>query len=77
MLAVKENVDISMYIFLFTSMQEDLPTLFRFYQVIAFLKQQSRGYIPKKSKVFTREELETFLDTALDEQYLLIKVVSF
>ncbi|XP_044766580.1 uncharacterized protein LOC123322667 [Coccinella septempunctata] len=47
----------------------------RFYQVIAFLKQHSRGYVAKKSKVFTREELEYFLDAAPDEQYLLIKVV--
>ncbi|XP_044755091.1 uncharacterized protein LOC123314044 [Coccinella septempunctata] len=28
----------------------------RFYQVTAFLKQHSRGYVAKKSKVFTREE---------------------
>ncbi|XP_045470783.1 uncharacterized protein LOC123678054 [Harmonia axyridis] len=47
----------------------------RFHQVTAFLKQHSRGYVAKKSKVFTREEFEYFLDAAPDEQYLLIKVV--
>ncbi|XP_045462723.1 uncharacterized protein LOC123672598 [Harmonia axyridis] len=47
----------------------------RFHQVTAFLKQHSRGYVAKKSKVFTREEFEYFLDAAPDEQYLLIGVV--
>jgi integrase len=32
-------------------------------------------YRPKKSKVFTREDLEKFLDSALDEKYLLLKIV--
>ncbi|RZC37261.1 Phage integrase domain containing protein [Asbolus verrucosus] len=41
----------------------------------AFLKQQSVGHRPKKSKVFTLEELERFLETASDDEYLLLKVV--
>ncbi|KAJ3628600.1 hypothetical protein MTP99_015898 [Tenebrio molitor] len=47
----------------------------RFHQVSAFLKQQSVGHRPKKSKVFTLEEMERFLDTASDDEYLLLKVV--
>jgi integrase len=43
--------------------------------VSAFLKQQSVGHRPKKSKAFTLEEMERFLDTASDDEYLLLKVV--
>jgi integrase len=43
--------------------------------VSAFLKQQSAGHRPKKSKVFTLEEMERFLDTASDDEYLLLKLV--
>lgn len=41
----------------------------------AFLKQQSVGHRPKKSKVFTLEEMERFLDNASDDEYLLLKVI--
>ena len=41
----------------------------------AFLKQQSVGHRPKKSKVFTLEEMERFLDNASDDEYLLQKVI--
>ncbi|XP_044264585.1 uncharacterized protein LOC123011281 isoform X2 [Tribolium madens] len=47
----------------------------RFHQVKAFLKQHSVGHRAKKSKVFTGEELERFLDTAPDDKFLLLKVV--
>ncbi|XP_063925239.1 uncharacterized protein LOC135139081 isoform X1 [Zophobas morio] len=47
----------------------------RFHQVSAFLKQQSVGHRPKKSKVFTLEEMERFLDNASDDEYLLQKVI--
>ncbi|KAJ8910999.1 hypothetical protein NQ315_011264 [Exocentrus adspersus] len=47
----------------------------RFHQVTAFLKHKSTGYKPKKSRVFTREDLEKFLDTAPDINYLLLKIV--
>ncbi|XP_044260438.1 uncharacterized protein LOC123008614 [Tribolium madens] len=45
----------------------------RFHKVKAFLKQHSVGHRAKKSKVFTREELERFLDTAPDDKFLLLK----
>jgi integrase len=48
---------------------------YRFHQVKAFLRQQCIEHRPKKSKVFTREDLEKFLDSALDEKYLLLKIV--
>ncbi|KAJ3659528.1 hypothetical protein Zmor_011212 [Zophobas morio] len=47
----------------------------RFHQVSAFLKQHSVGHRPKKSKVFTLEEMERFLDNASDDVYLLQKVI--
>jgi integrase len=43
--------------------------------VSTFLKQQSVGHRLKKSKVFTLEEMERFLDTASDDEYLLLKLV--
>jgi integrase len=43
--------------------------------VSAFLKQQSVGHRPKKSKVFTLEEMERFLDTASDDKYLLLVLI--
>ncbi|KAJ3665925.1 hypothetical protein Zmor_001389 [Zophobas morio] len=48
----------------------------RFHQVTTFLKTASAGYVPKKSLVFTREDLENFLDTDPNEKYLLLKVVA-
>ncbi|XP_064212473.1 uncharacterized protein LOC135265978 [Tribolium castaneum] len=47
----------------------------RFHQVSAFLKQHSVGHRPKKSKVFSFEEMEKFLDTVSYDEYLLQKVV--
>lgn len=41
----------------------------------ALLKRQSDGYIPKKSRVFTKEEVDRFLDMAPDNVYLMMKVV--
>lgn len=47
-----------------------------FLQLIDFLKQKSKGYSPKKSKAFLREELHRFLQEADDEKFLLLKVNS-
>lgn len=47
----------------------------KFPKVIAFLKRRSEGYIPKKSSIFTREEIQRFFATAPDESFLLHKVV--
>lgn len=40
-----------------------------------FLKRRSDGYKPKKSKVFTSEEITKFLKEAPDNEYLLSKVI--
>ncbi|KAJ8912828.1 hypothetical protein NQ315_014411 [Exocentrus adspersus] len=40
-----------------------------------FHQHKSTGYKPKKSRVFAREDLEKFLDTAPDVNYLLLKIV--
>lgn len=46
----------------------------KFSQLEAYLKQRSKGYQPKKSKVLTREQVLTFLKNASDESFLMIKV---
>lgn len=45
-----------------------------FMNLNVFLKRKSAGYIPKKSKVFTPNDMEKFLIDADDHQYLLMKV---
>jgi integrase len=45
-----------------------------FLKVIAFLKRNAVGYEAKKSKVLTREEVNTFLKETDDNVYLLMKV---
>nr|XP_023018391.1 uncharacterized protein LOC111507326 [Leptinotarsa decemlineata] len=44
-------------------------------KLIAFLKRQNQGYKPNKAKTFSREELNTFLLEAPDNNYLLMKVL--
>nr|XP_015835534.1 PREDICTED: uncharacterized protein LOC107397938 [Tribolium castaneum] len=48
----------------------------RFYKVIAFLKRKNDRYTPKKAKILTKEQVETFLLEAPDDQWLLFKVVT-
>lgn len=43
-------------------------------KVIAYLKKQNEGYVPKKSRVLEKEQILTFINTAPDEQFLLTKV---
>jgi hypothetical protein len=45
--------------------------------LIAFLKRQNEGYRAKKSKSFSKENIEKFLTTANDEDYLMQKVRVF
>lgn len=45
-----------------------------FMNLISFLKRKSDGYRPKKSKIFTKEEIFRFLKDADDENYLATKV---
>lgn len=46
----------------------------KFDKLIAFIKRKSDGYKPKKSKIFTAEQIEQFLIKADDEKHLLTKV---
>lgn len=46
----------------------------QFKKLFAFLKRQSEGYKPKKSKILTREEIIKFFVEAPDENFLMIKV---
>lgn len=43
-------------------------------KLISYLKIESRGHKPKKSKVFERNHMERFLNEAPDSQYLMMKV---
>jgi integrase len=47
----------------------------RFPKTLAFLKRQSSGYEPKKSKVFTAEQVSEFMTKASDGKWLLDKVI--
>ena len=59
------------------SVKENIETN-KFARVIAFLKRNSVGYEPKKSKVLTREEIKTFLTNAnivqKDEECLIVTI---
>ncbi|XP_044745426.1 uncharacterized protein LOC123307256 isoform X2 [Coccinella septempunctata] len=44
-------------------------------KVRAFLKRNSCGYRPKKSKIFSSDEIDNFINNAPDEFYLLDKVL--
>lgn len=47
----------------------------QFKKLLAFLKKKNIGHHPKKSKVFTREEMNKFLVEAPDETYIMMKAV--
>lgn len=46
----------------------------KFLEVSAYLKKKSHGYISKKSKVFTTDNVENYLNTASDNEHLDKKV---
>lgn len=46
----------------------------KYLKLRAYLKKLNEGCIPKKAKVFTREQFEKFLSEAPNQQYLGIKV---
>ena len=48
----------------------------KYYKITAYIKRQNVGFRPKKSRIFTQEEIRKFLTEAPDEVYLLIKVVA-
>lgn len=43
--------------------------------LIALLKRKAEGYKPKKSKVFSKEEITKFIVNAGDEKFLCMKVI--
>lgn len=46
----------------------------KYFQLISYLKQNSKGYIAKKSKVFTGTQVKDFLNNAPNGSHLLTKV---
>lgn len=46
----------------------------QFARLQAFLKRQSEGYVPKKSKILEAQDIDRFLNEADDTLYLAIKV---
>lgn len=52
----------------------DAIDISKFASLIAYLKRKNIGYRPKKAKVFTKEDMEKFLNEAPDEQFLVQKV---
>lgn len=46
----------------------------KYNRLIAFLKRQSEGYKPKKSKILNREQIVTFISDSPDDSFLAIKV---
>lgn len=52
----------------------DNKDISKYPKVVAFLKRKNDGYQPRKSNVFTRLEINRFLNEAPDEIYLLMKV---
>lgn len=46
----------------------------KFTKLVAYIKQQSAGYKPKKSHIFTREDIQQFLIQAPDQNCLMWKV---
>lgn len=48
----------------------------RYNRLVSFLKQNSKGYVPKKSKVLTGDQVLTFMKHAPNETYLMHKVKS-
>jgi hypothetical protein len=71
---VKPSTLCSVYSMLRTmiSMNKNLD-LSKYTNLIAFLKPQSEAYHAKKSKSFSKENIEKFLTTANDEVYLMQK----
>ena len=49
----------------------------KYFKPITFLKQNGKGYTPKKAAIFTNTQISNFLNNAPDEVYLMAKVVVF
>lgn len=65
----------STYSMLKTTLQsKDCINIKEYAKLSAFLKRQSDGYVCKKSKVLTGDNVEKFINEAPDEKYLATKV---
>lgn len=53
---------------------KDNVNINNFFKLITFIKKKSIGHKPKKSKILSREQIETFLNNAPDSEYLMLKV---
>lgn len=47
----------------------------RYKKILMFLRYQGHGYKPKQSKIFSREQFDSFLQNAPDHTYLSTKVI--
>jgi hypothetical protein len=52
----------------------DATDISKYATLIAFLKRKSSGWKPKKSKIFTKEDMCKFLTEAPDDKHLIQKV---
>lgn len=48
--------------------------LYRYYKLKMMLKSETADYVPKKAKVFEKDEIGKFFADAPDDNYLLMKV---
>lgn len=46
----------------------------KFSKLLAFLRKKSDGYVPKKSKILSREQILKFVEEAPDHNYLVTKI---
>lgn len=57
--------------------KEEGVNIYSYGTLIGFMRQKSNGYEPKKSRVFSTEQMKLFLGSAPDQIYLLDKVMVF
>ncbi|KAJ8966437.1 hypothetical protein NQ317_014230 [Molorchus minor] len=53
---------------------DNIDIISKFPKLIAFLKRTGDGYQAKKSKILTKSEIDRFLSSADDKEFLMIKV---
>lgn len=53
---------------------KDNENIINFFKLIRFIKNRYVGPKPKKSKIMSREQIETFLINAPHIEYLMLKV---
>ncbi|KAJ8970119.1 hypothetical protein NQ317_003837 [Molorchus minor] len=68
-----ENVLLAYFIMLDIHICDNID-ISKFLKLIAFLKRTGDGYQAKKSKILTKSEIDRFLSSADDKEFLMIKV---